>query len=820
MADRIEERTMAEQAISLSFKGILRASPIVELQPEQNDVYFNPIYYGMPEGQVSNQTPGNHRAKDFFDGGEGASRYYFPEDPYRNEKVPVTDSIGNYLNFNVGEESTTIGNDELNNGNDASTVSFKQLLAPQNFTQEKVFPVLNTGTLTVGREERVQPEDKDAKGYTKLGGKVSIDSSPYYDSIQAQLIVNNNFDHTGANRSNGVYTIPTDGKQRRTIYKITNPDIREYDALAHFQDNIDIDNYNNNKTIDSFVDVINLKDYVKSKMSKWLGNNTSEVPTGSVIWQYTSLKKWYCYESASWNGIGNPPDIGHYPPMGQYIDDNNYSPSTYQGTVKKGLNHLSALGYQQLGGEGSDLELNQLKEIIPLYKRDYVICDGTTYYIYLISERNKNNVDYQSYDRFIDLFFAIDYTYSDYDKIAKPKVNKLSNGIYKWTDPTDDYEYKTSNVKLDKHFLFTIDLSTMLAFKVLQEEVLHGTSDNGKSACLNDKLIYDRAKAEAWLKKQSIPAQYIFNTLIPPSDSNDGGMYYEYTPAQTVAGKTLPTYKFSIGREVNSFSSLVRYYDHEKASYVNIELWKTAEVQFILDLFEHAAVNRDKILSKNCVYGFQVPNFVQSTDKYTSGVFIGSSPFYWSDEMRMKGVTSATSSCNFNDSSVPHRHIIFMGPKNFTGKHVSQSNQYVEGSIPTITYGMRNLGRDDMPRAENIVSFMTSMYDGTHSPHSNVESYSFAEVAGTYYKEQMVGGMATYVVQMKLNGVDITFPEHPDPRWRNAEPNRGATSEMFLSGTASHTNDEKYMQAQDNVPNGQAEYFTPESISMVPLIKL
>ena len=37
------------------------------------------------------------------------TRYNYPNDSLKDRRVPVTDSVGNYLNWNVGLDGVTIG---------------------------------------------------------------------------------------------------------------------------------------------------------------------------------------------------------------------------------------------------------------------------------------------------------------------------------------------------------------------------------------------------------------------------------------------------------------------------------------------------------------------------------------------------------------------------------------------------------------------------------------------------------------------------------------------------------------------------------------
>ena len=142
----------------------------------------------------------------------------------------------------------------------------------------------------------------------------------------------------------------------------------------------------NDKPIrDSIVDMVNLKDYVKSIIQKYMKGNVIEVPSGAVIWQYCSLEKWRAHTE---NSLGNATNLGDggYPghrPSLQLKENQNGNPffsTTIQGVCKK-INRLrkefTNTDAQNILAEDEDSAYR--REIIPLYKRDYALCDGSKY---------------------------------------------------------------------------------------------------------------------------------------------------------------------------------------------------------------------------------------------------------------------------------------------------------------------------------------------------------------------------------------------------------------------------------------------------------
>lgn len=830
--DRIQYREMAEQSIAKTFRGILRVANVVDCTIQDDDKIFNPTYYGLPKGGISDEDKGYNTAYPALTG--GTTRYLYPEDPYKNNKVPVTDSLGNYLNFNVSGDGVTFGSDEFNNGNTSETVTFTQKLNNIQFTHEKIFPVLKSKTVIIGYEKRVLAEEKE---YI-TGGSINIDPSPYVDSVEPMVIINNNYDHSPNHLSQDKKTyLPLDtadpNRKYRTIYRIRNDEVTAYDALAHYQDDIDWNNLNTFKTHDSFVDALDLKAYVKEKINQYLGNNLVEVPSGMVIQQYISLRKWY--------GIGETGTgtwAGNEPPMGKTQDTDVYTPTLYQGVVRKGINRLVAMSHEQPSENdmntpeiegGNAYGPRQLKELIPLYKRDYAICNGDVFTIYMMLPELSSQYDYPSYDRFINLFFAIGYQYTKPANIRphyKNEIVRQDDGNVYHIKGYDAYNPENLPRSLgliqstdcnDLDVLFAVDMVTMMAIKVIYNELKNGTSNNGKSACIDpNTMMYSRSNAEKWLKNQPFPREFIFNSTGVPE--SEGGLKYIYKQPNytkdTVAD--IPNYSFNLGSEINSFNSKIYYYDHTNKKYVTCKVWQTGEVQMVLDLFTWVNMYRERDLKNYFSYSFQIPNMDQHVDgKYDTGMFVGSSPFVWAEENKF--MTDIPTISHHTSNTYPHRHVIFYGPQTF--KFDPREGEDDEKAAMQNT-GAANSG--GYVRATGIVRDISNESGtpqrGRRPLHplrltANIDSYDIAEMKNVEYRTQAYEGAATYVIQWKGH----TDPKHPDPRWRNAEPNRGLTSEPISQKGVN----EKFQSASANSGGtGQIEWFNPENIKMVFLIKL
>jgi hypothetical protein len=189
---------------------------------------------------------------------------------------------------------------------------------------------------------------------------------------------------------------------------------------------------------DSIVDTVNLKDYVKQMILKYMKGNVVEVPSGAVIWQYCSLEKWRAHNESS---KGDATDLcnggfpGHRPPLQikETQKNNIFGASTIQGVCRK-INRLKKIPMGDVVNEENkindptkedtssmkeDIDVGSLREIIPLYKRDYVLCDGSKYRLPYSAPLQKREMItfYEHQERFFELFFNIGYRYTEREKL-------------------------------------------------------------------------------------------------------------------------------------------------------------------------------------------------------------------------------------------------------------------------------------------------------------------------------------------------------------------------------------------------------------------
>jgi hypothetical protein len=95
-------RDVTDKKISEAYKGILRITPISDISIAE-DIPSNEGVYSQAESDTSaNIINGILEPTEALIG--KSKRYH-------NKKLPVTDSMGNYLNWNIGTDELTIGSD-------------------------------------------------------------------------------------------------------------------------------------------------------------------------------------------------------------------------------------------------------------------------------------------------------------------------------------------------------------------------------------------------------------------------------------------------------------------------------------------------------------------------------------------------------------------------------------------------------------------------------------------------------------------------------------------------------------------------------------
>lgn len=785
---RIQNRTMGEYSIAKSFKGILRIAHIIDTIQGDPDIFLNPTYYGTPTARLDISGSADSKQKGVDSAvyslkGDGTIKRYISDDELKNCRVPMTDSMGNYLNWNVGSNGITIGSEQFLND---TLLCYNVFQQKQNagipIYQEKYFPIFQTKQILIGRNSKEHRTDNKNTIGVPLLSLVAGEKTP-------ALIVENLYDKTNTNKETfNVYSIDgnevqvqnykkTSHKKLRTVFEDNCQNPREHDVIMYRQNNWGYDNYRANyvyksqtedpirdeenniwtiqdtsklkdkfkleesdrydynknfvtdynlgQILDCHADVENIVDYVKLVIEKYLRGNIIEVPTGTVIWQYCSLDKWRAYKD---DGMGVP--LGHLSPISpgnrptletraesQRDDRGNDIPNTVkpfynsviQGACRK-INRLlirepqktpsldTQINDEQYITTQNDSEL--LEELIPLYKRDYVLCDGSIYRIPFYPNFINSNIAYklkEHKERFFELFFNLGYRYTERENmLSRPRVKycttdgqyhlvnkdekfiipqflynsdlyqsdkELFASLENVTQTQRDYGVlcdnpnvpnwsgegapdlvKPSTYKLeDTDILFGEDFATMVAIEILY--------DYYKEQKLNYRIKPTYEQMITYAKSAVIPEKYIFNSYIGHRD----GIKVPYTNNGTL-------YKINIGKEVSKLSDKILYYYNYTNSIKQLEVYKLPMVNFFLHLLCNSQFCQDGQLMKYFYtyysFDFQVPKFLP--DDFTPS-FIGSGGYSENDTNRVKLKKVVQWESKFNHASVPHRHGVFAG---------------------------------------------------------------------------------------------------------------------------------------------------------------
>lgn len=404
---------------------------------------------------------------------------------------------------------------------------------------------------------------------------------------------------------------------------------RGNDKLLNDFELVESDTYKPIKpTIDSIVGIVNLKEYVNEVIQKYMKSTLVEVPTGAIINQFCSLEKWYAQPDSGTVDDVDPDSnfyAGHRPAMMSKRDvglvineknkvDNAFIQSTIMGACQKINKLINPNPKKDADIESSDdLTYNPTgfyNEIIPLYKRDYVLCDGSIYSIFpfpqnLATDSYPNRR--KSLERFIDLFFAIgyqytksadyinkefDYTWDDVNKVYKITNYQIIDNVRVKTIIPPHHISKYNNelgrpifntirmfqYKNDIHTIFVEDFLTILAFDVIYNEYSKAYDVNFK---------WDFEGVCNWLKTIEIPEKYKLTSFIGDSNSfikeqllngewiNKSNIeiddnfvmdlpYYNFNnDGNRKLNENNPLPIINLGREIKTFGDVIKFYDSE-----------------------------------------------------------------------------------------------------------------------------------------------------------------------------------------------------------------------------------------------------------------
>lgn len=713
--NKIEERQMYDKSIAKTFKGILRISPIYDLfDNDSNDNYPNDRYYDDLTHDVGYGKLGEVNA---IKGMQGLLRRYTEQntrisnEPLLHKKVPITDSVGNYLNWHVGTEGSTIG---------------------VNYDLES--PVLICDNLTIGKQNKKIPTEK-----TIVNGVLNIENKTKTAKLKVGEVT---YQHSKTNNS-------------------------DYCSIIG-----DFEQPN------SFVsDVTNLKDELQEKIENKLNNNFLEdyskkivtIPTGSVIWQYSSLNKWRNYDNTFENEL----------PILQ-LRNSSKEPHSLQGVSKKTNYYINRDGKEDTS------------KIIPLHRRDYVLCDGSKYRIPICPL--KNSILNEHLYRFLDLFHIIGYDYTYKNRMQK-RITSFPNNITKERfinllnalpepNQTVFINYPSDEVMkiTDSEIPFKFELPSEPTFENVDSNALY---EEDMAVILSCIKLYEGLMssewtsiedAKEWLKEQVIEDTYYFDSQIE-QQKKDG---------------------FSYGKLITNFSEIITVYDVENKETKDIEIYNLPQVELFIQILLFFKDDEKKLL-KSLYYffniDFQVPSFLSSD--YTP-VFISSYQKNNTDKIVQWKQREMTSDI-FYASQNAHRHAIFKGYLSgwFTNSGVSSLNKFKNSTITSSTFvGGEGLYKDTLPR---------HWHEGW-SENGAIHHY----ISDTY----------SYICNEKdtnlsSNKFGVKMAES------GQEPDRGITSKPIYTQSAA---DLKYYKTKDANTTFHLSkthgWFAPESITMLPLIKL
>lgn len=853
MSEELPIRNVASQPISKSFKGILRISNVKELTND-NDVFLNSSYYGeyQPSAEFPTWEPVGIQATENILNGE--NKRYVTSDSYTTLKIPVTDSLGNYLNFSLGIDSSSIGN-TIESG-------VWSLDGPEFYT-------LSSDSIVAGLDEIQHKDKKDVKG-----GKLFLENK----NAEIAKIVVNNYYHHGSGDNRGEFTKAD--TEIKTIYEGSTEN-KLYDAFLFRQDDIisDVKIDEKDNVIEAptkkqaVVKLTNLKDYVIDKVSSYIKYNTSEIPPGTIINQYCSLDKWYCRthgnifdDCENWQGYR--PALGD---VSSTFSENNTVQGAYSKTSKLEYN-MSSYVFESV-------------EMPPDFKRGYVLADGSAYNIHF-TPPYANDVtslknDNKSMDLFFDLFFTIGYYYT-------PKVNLYPHIYYEAADapvnadqllkskPTYGryyYDYNkpaiqeygwtridAANHSVDHETLYCISLVTALTFNKFKEVYQNKYEFNKYIADADGN--WDIEKSIEWLSKQTIDEKYIFNTIFSDdsiaSEPHPGNgkfksidnLIYTYKDAD---GRTVD---IPVGKEVKSFSDYIEYYEVSpdingisKISKTYCQIYKTAEVYDIARLFAIKSTQWS-----NYTIRFNVPAMWTSSDNTINefnsisgngntgevGLFIGSNGLMLADSITIpsKSATEAESliynnisdrytyhqsNCAFTIGYQPHAHALAKGVLNLNEGEYAYDPNTKPAELMPLTVNQKDAKNTlvNLSEVENNIISADITWDASmlKSSTDGPQNWANEPAAWNYFLQERGAkqGVKLHNVHNTFNGsmgkelavFDNTGNVNDKMIWygRTSEP-------LWDPSPKSSTVSQKYTLDND------AGYFRPQSIKLLPLIKL
>lgn len=747
-------RNMANMPVEETFQGILRVSNYKEIENNIPDDFLNSEYYGKDESATWNDTEQNTHLAYYGN----ISRFVKGDNDkyYRNLKLPVTDSRGYFLNLFLGENASTIG--------------INPSIGELNISGEKYFPIIEATTLKVG----TLPTDLND---VTSGDNVNLNIIS--DDYTAKLVINSSSYH-----NNDALATPGTGETYQTIFiddEQHAPSI--YDAFIYRQEYRDKNSVSGRKH--SYVRIQNIKEYIEKRLNSYFDMNTKEVPTGMIIYHYSTLKNWYCPTQSY-----NDSDDNEYP---------GYRPGLYKKLSEQSKNN-QFLAYNTVQGLSTGdahlkWENDTLEEIVPEYKRDYALCDGRSYNMQIAPSYSDINKPYtSSFERFYKLFHCIGYYYSNDSTIcSRGHYQNVKNGNY-YELPSDLLTINHEDI--DKKQLYEITMAAANAFIALNYAI--NTPSIYNSSIKGDDGLYNKAKAQTWLSGKT------FNEI-------PGCICFE-------SSKQTTNYNgVSIGTKISSFTDEINYYYYNNGIKTNIlaPILKTAEVQKMLNLFAEGQSGLEQKFGNIFDYSFNVPKLYTAEDPEivynfgdkNYGLFIGSNGLMEASEIKdaKNDITYTPLSvpfvqnvtCNFNPGFYPHTHGTTTTTRTFNAYSDVFKAFTNDNSVATTL---------------NDKNYISANYIGTNALDIDAygtHSYS-SEYSQNYFINQVTNSSESNIYNEQICGI-------PAKEYKSSVSGAnwyGRTSGPINITTASGTlNSEKSKWTEEYI-------FRPENVRMLPLIKL
>lgn len=882
--NKIQERIVGDMPISKSFKGILRVSNVKEIENGVPDVFLKKEYYGdfIPSKDMVEWEPsGSQETTSVLN---GTNIRYKTEDEYTNLKIPVTDSLGNYMNFSLGLNASLIGKDSTTGKWDFTGTNFYTLDSEEIHVGLEDIAIFESKKVAGGKIF-IDNRETDLDGNNIIGepGKIVVDSYYYHNSNRI-------------NEGNGNFFEPT--KKTKTIYQSGEP-TNQYDAFLFDQESYE----SNDKERHNIVKLKNLKNYVLDKVSDYIKSKNTEIPPGTIIWQYASLDKWYCRASGdiddfeNWQGYR--PALGSLTPKAIGSSSNTIfaADNTNQGVYSR----RSSLKYRL------ETESSGAAELPPEFKRGYALADGTSYQLSLIPPFIKDLAtpadNKNSLELFFKLFFTIGYYYTH--SVPMFPIKRVKNGDFVIDREGDliglNGEYKKIVTKnISKETSYGVTLAIILAFKKLCEgykndsilKEWRNVSAQGQYNETDGVLTSDIVTENIinWLSKQKIDKDYIFNTVFTEETLKN--------TAKSAINNIIYTYKnpdgeeidVILGKEVKSFTDYLDYYYFEEpeeyggmpiVKHTAVKIIDMAEIREMASLFARESQNgwdyfkfrfnvpalytdedtdvistaytRGNFSDDDSSVTFSLENAKNSANNGKAGLFVGSSGLLLSDRIRVPAksknnsqeliyeniqdnYTYQNSICSFTMGYYPHSHALAKGILYYKEGELRPYTAKPPKELTSISVNLKdsaNIIADD-DSIENHILAADITWENNHksSPKQSPQSWANEPAAWNYFLQERWGDESettlthhNYIFTKSENTPNgIIAKEMQYKKYFKKPENKINEIITWYGRTSGPIWDKEFRGGEDcsskYVNNPAVGYFKPQSVKLLPLIKL